>query len=86
MKNFFEPVIEKVIQLLNQQVARITGVGKSALLKVCRHFIGGYAEVLTYRLQRILLAGGFGDSPYLHQKVKAWCSTKGLSVLCAEHP
>jgi hypothetical protein len=34
-----------------------------------------------------VLIGGFGDSDYLHSRLKAWCAAnEDIQLLCPEHP
>ncbi|KAF1844825.1 actin-like ATPase domain-containing protein [Cucurbitaria berberidis CBS 394.84] len=37
-------------------------------------------------INRVVLVGGFGDSPYLNSRVREWCQQKGLVLTCPEHP
>lgn len=37
--------------------------------------------------QRIVLVGGFGESPYLNKVLKEWCLQHGeITLMCPEHP
>ncbi|KAG4415113.1 hypothetical protein IFR04_011750 [Cadophora malorum] len=38
-------------------------------------------------IDRIVLVGGFGESPYLNKVLKEWCSQHGgITLMCPEHP
>ncbi|KAF2163638.1 hypothetical protein M409DRAFT_25826 [Zasmidium cellare ATCC 36951] len=67
IKDVFDPTVEQVIGLVEQQRDMIRAQGK--------------------RLDRLVLVGGFGDSPYLYQRLKDWCQRNGgISAYCPEHP
>ncbi|OCK73988.1 actin-like ATPase domain-containing protein [Lepidopterella palustris CBS 459.81] len=69
MLGFFEPVIEKIIDLLDQQ------------MKLANRAAGSQS------INRIILVGGFGDSPHLNTKVREWCTVQGsVRLICPEHP
>ncbi|KAK8161374.1 hsp70-like protein [Phyllosticta citrichinensis] len=64
MKTFFDPVIDRVLELLESQVRKSKRRG---------------CEV-----GRVMLAGGFGDSPYLRYRLKTWCRSQKceIKLLC----
>ncbi|KAF2812375.1 actin-like ATPase domain-containing protein [Mytilinidion resinicola] len=69
MLSFFEPVVNKIISLLEQQ------------MRLANQAAGNCT------INRVILVGGFGDSPYLNTKVRAWCNSRGsVRLLCPEHP
>lgn len=69
MLGFFEPVVDKVISLLDKQMRLANKAGGSS------------------SINRVILVGGFGDSPYLNTVIRAWCSRQGdVRLLCPEHP
>ncbi|KAJ5708930.1 hypothetical protein N7493_010264 [Penicillium malachiteum] len=35
---------------------------------------------------KVVLAGGFGDSPYLNQMLRTWCEARGMSLMCPGDP
>jgi molecular chaperone DnaK (HSP70) len=38
-------------------------------------------------IDRVILVGGFGDSPYLNQVLRKWCQANGnIRLMCPEHP
>jgi len=38
-------------------------------------------------LKRIILIGGFGDSDYLHARLRNWCANNGkMQLLVPDHP
>ncbi|KAF3095664.1 hypothetical protein TWF569_003538 [Orbilia oligospora] len=63
MRSLFDPVIDKVIELIAEQVRQIAHVDKTASNR------------------QILLVGGFGQSPYLYNRVVAWAKPQGINVL-----
>ena len=41
----------------------------------------------AHRFKRIILVGGFGDSAYLNQILRQWCSWNGnINLMCPQHP
>ncbi|KUJ06536.1 actin-like ATPase domain-containing protein [Mollisia scopiformis] len=45
------------------------------------------ASKLNHDIDRIVLVGGFGDSPYLFEKLGAWCKTNGgIKLICPPAP
>jgi hypothetical protein len=61
MRTCFDPVVEKVMELID---AQITAVRR-----------GGNPVVKT-----IILVGGLGASPYLGDRVKAYCTQNGIRL------
>lgn len=43
--------------------------------------------MLTSTIQRIILVGGFAESPYLNKALAEWCQHNGkITLMCPEHP
>lgn len=43
-------------------------------------------QAKSFKLDRIILVGGFGESPYLNQRLSAWCKSNGnIRLLCPEN-
>lgn len=43
--------------------------------------------MLTWAIQRIILVGGFAESPYLNKALAKWCHNNGkITLMCPEHP
>ncbi|KAJ6259608.1 Heat shock protein [Drechslerella dactyloides] len=63
MRALFDPVVDKVIGLIAEQVKQIHLVDRSP---------GNL---------KILLVGGFGQSPYLYKRVLEWAKPQGIDVL-----
>jgi hypothetical protein len=40
------------------------------------------AKTKGHHIDQIFLVGGFGDSPYLNMKLKAWCAPKNIKLSC----
>jgi hypothetical protein len=40
------------------------------------------AKAKGSHIDQVFLVGGFGDSPYLNLKLKAWCSPKHIKLSC----
>ncbi|CAI7642652.1 unnamed protein product [Penicillium manginii] len=38
------------------------------------------------KIKKVVLAGGFGDSPYLNQTLGSWCEAREMTLICPEHP
>lgn len=92
MESFFQPVVDKIKQLLHDQLEQLRK--KSNVSIQVRLFL--LPEVIALLVQRadtilwcqtIILVGGFGDSPYLNNTLREWCRSQGrISLLCPEHP
>ncbi|KAK0103678.1 hypothetical protein ONS95_005688 [Cadophora gregata] len=68
MQGLFDPVIDQIVNLVEQQVKEAKENRKKAI-------------------DRIVLVGGFGESPYLNKVLKEWCQQHGkITLLCPEHP
>jgi hypothetical protein len=70
-----------VIRLVSEQVKAARK--ESNKIDVRRHWhAGGRANTL----QRIILVGGSGDSPYLNKRLKAWCQENGeIMLVCPNY-
>ncbi|PMD64400.1 actin-like ATPase domain-containing protein [Hyaloscypha bicolor E] len=45
------------------------------------------AKGMNHSVERIILVGGFGDSPYLFEKLDAWCKDNGnIKLICPPAP
>ncbi|KAK6541982.1 hypothetical protein TWF694_007755 [Orbilia ellipsospora] len=62
MRSFFDPSIDRVISLIQEQVRQINLVSAEGN-------------------KQILLVGGFGQSPYLYERVNDWARVHGIHVL-----
>ncbi|KAH8705851.1 hypothetical protein BGW36DRAFT_354243 [Talaromyces proteolyticus] len=68
MQTFFEPAVNKIKQILKQQVDAVRHKHSDNILK-------------------IILVGGFGDSPYLNNELALWAKSQGnIELLCPENP
>jgi hypothetical protein len=43
------------------------------------------AKQQGHPLNRIILVGGFGDSPFLNKILKSWCVERDIKLMCPEH-
>jgi tRNA A37 threonylcarbamoyltransferase TsaD len=65
MKSFFDPVVEKIVELVRSQVAQ--------------------AEHKRKNVDRIILAGGFGESQYLYETLETWAERHSISLILPAH-
>jgi hypothetical protein len=65
LQSLFDPVIAKIIDLVNQQVREVRKDGGNPITN-------------------LILVGGFGESPYLYDKLKRWSKDKQIAVRCPE--
>ncbi|RPA83095.1 hsp70-like protein [Ascobolus immersus RN42] len=65
IQNLFDPVISKIIDLVNQQVREVKKDAGNPITN-------------------LILVGGFGESPYLYDRLKKWSSDKQIAVRCPE--
>jgi hypothetical protein len=85
MHTFFKPVVNKILGLLEQQLADINKQAKSYKIDVsiCLE------PIVTPRSntdKTILLVGGFGDSRYLNERLRSWGQKRAIRVLCPKDP
>lgn len=83
LKTLFDPVVRQAIALVQQQVNDAAKTGHS--IDVCYVHIPSSCKANS--IQRMILVGGFGDSPYLFNKLQHWCKMNGnIHLVCPEHP
>lgn len=73
MKRCFDPVIDKITTLIDQQLKEV----KKARAPEIKVSSSDGSFNLTDRLQTLVLVGGFGDSQYLFKKIKVMCAKYG---------
>ncbi len=81
MKSFFDPCVDKVVELIQGQKQQVER--KRKRLKVNNSFC---ENVMTRQLiiQSVFLTGGFGESPYLQEELR--CSLEGLRNIAVRRP
>ena len=87
IQGLFDPVVTEIINLVRQQVKEARKK-KGAVIDVILHpSTPGTARLLTINIQRIILVGGFGESPYLNKALAKWCNANGgMKLMCPEQP
>jgi hypothetical protein len=76
MIGFFEPAIRGLTHLLDDQVAQLANKSRGAKIDV-RILIALLISEADDS-QRMILVGGFGDSPYLYSKLNDWRKKQGI--------
>ena len=87
IQGLFDPVVREISNLVRQQVKEVkrkTG----AAIDVIFPFVDLHNDqILTFTIQRIILVGGFAESPYLYKALAEWCKTNGnIKLMCPEYP
>ena len=87
MKQLFDPVVNKVVQLIRSQLDAERRETGSISIKV-RHGLDLPVTAYLMSLQTIMMVGGFGDSKYLNDVVRRWCTAQhpGIRVICPNYP
>ena len=87
IKGLFDPVVTEISNLVRQQVKEVRRK-KGAAIDVIFPFPDSYNnQILTFTIQRIILVGGFSESPYLNKALAEWCKVNGnIKLMCPEHP
>jgi tRNA A37 threonylcarbamoyltransferase TsaD len=84
MRAIFDPVVKEIIRLVEQQV-KDSKAKKNAVINASVSF--NYVEHELTSGKRIILVGGFGDSPYLNRELTNWCKDNGsIQLVCPDHP
>ncbi|KAI9675985.1 MAG: hypothetical protein M1822_008371 [Bathelium mastoideum] len=85
MLEFFNPVISKITALLSQQIEKARRAEATCNINVGALDVNRIIDVKI--IQRLILVGGFGDSPHLNNTLRKWCDRQEkLRLLCPEHP
>jgi hypothetical protein len=87
IQGLFDPVVTEISNLVRQQVQEVRRK-KGATIDVIFPFLDFHNDqILTFTIQRIILVGGFGESPYLNKALAVWCKVNGnIKLMRPEHP
>lgn len=87
IQGLFDPVVTEISNLVRQQVREVR-MKKDAAIDVIFPFLDFHNDqILTFTIQRIILVGGFGESPYLYKALAKWCKVNGnIKLMRPEHP
>lgn len=87
IQGLFDPVVTEISNLVRHQVQEVRRK-KGAAIDVINPFLDFHNDkVLTITIQRIILVGGFGESPYLYKALAEWCKVNGnIKLMRPEHP
>jgi hypothetical protein len=91
MQALFDPVISEITSLVSQQVKEAKAK-KNANIDVLSNpliskFIFREIMLISCFHQRIILVGGFAESPYLNNALEDWCWKNGdITLICPEYP
>lgn len=83
----FSPVVDHILELVAEQIQSVENEGQSidvshaARVECCILLLDTNAAI-----QRLVLIGGFGDSAYLFNRIKQWCTDFGIRVVCPKDP
>lgn len=89
MKFVFDPIVDRVIKLVQKQVNQAHRQRKAKIhvsFSMTLPYLGSRLHFLT-SMKRIVLVGGMGSSKYLYSRLLSWCaSIEKIELLCPEHP
>lgn len=87
IKGLFDPVVKEISNLVSQQVKEAR-MKKGAAIDVLFPFLDSpNNQMLTFTIQRIILVGGFSESPYLNKTLAEWCKVnRNIKLMRPEHP
>jgi tRNA A37 threonylcarbamoyltransferase TsaD len=87
IQGLFDPVVREISNLVRQQVKEVRSK-TDATIDVIFPFIDSHNDqVLTFTIQRIILVGGFAESPYLYKAIAEWCKINGnIKLMRPEYP
>src|SRR4051794_12317096 len=87
IQGLFDPVVTEISNLVGQQVKEVRRKNGAAI-DVMFPFLDFHDDwTLTFTIQRIILVGGFGESPYLYKTLAEWCRVNGnIKLMRPEHP
>lgn len=81
LKKMFENPVQQVLGLVKQQLASVQKDKKMPGVKV--RLSDSYCFQANI-FQTIVLCGGFGSSPFLFNRLEAFCNGKGIRVICPD--
>jgi tRNA A37 threonylcarbamoyltransferase TsaD len=87
MQGLFDPVVKEISNLVRQQIQEVRSKN-GAEIDVIFPFVDFHNDpILTFTTQRIILVGGFAESPYLYKALAEWCKVNGnIKLMRPEHP
>jgi hypothetical protein len=86
IQGLFDPVVTDISNLVREQVREVWRKG-AAIDVILPFFDFSGGQMLTLTIQRIILVGGFGESPYLYKTLAQWCKVNGnIKLMRPEHP
>lgn len=87
MKSFFQPAVDDIIGLVQEQIQQAERAGGTINVR-CMIICMTLRRSADRELQKVVLVGGFGDSQYLYTELKDACRTSSpqVDVLCPKHP
>ena len=84
MASFFDPCIDIVLEGLRKPTDNPSldvNVGLFRHQKQKRDF-----DLIDSKTQKVVLVGGFAESPYVHSRIEAWCRANNISVKKPDGP
>ncbi|KAH7411293.1 Hsp70 family protein-like protein [Cadophora sp. MPI-SDFR-AT-0126] len=78
---------EHVIKLSYTDLQKVFDPVIEEITKLVRQQIREAKDKKGAVIDRVILVGGFAESPYLHKTLTEWCRDNGgISLMCPEHP
>ena len=85
MQGLFDPVVKDILKLVSDQ-AELAKKTRGRTIDVSRsnnRLVRPKEDYVLTMTQRCILVGGFGDSDYLNEKLRKWCTRNGnIQLTC----
>ncbi|KAF7905182.1 uncharacterized protein EAF01_005703 [Botrytis porri] len=80
-------VEDRVIYLQHQDMQALFDPVITEITSLVNQQVNAARDTQNAKINRIILVGGFAESPYLNKKLKAWCKRNGnMTLICPLHP
>ena len=87
IQGLFDPVVREISNLVRQQVKEVNRKTGAAIDVIFPFVDFRNDQILTFTIQRIILVGGFAESPYLYKALAKWCKVNGnIKLMRPEYP
>ncbi|TGO11634.1 hypothetical protein BTUL_0105g00240 [Botrytis tulipae] len=78
---------DRLVLLSHQDMRALFDPVITEITRLVKQQVKTAKDTQNAKINRIILVGGFGESPYLNTKLKAWCKRNGnITLICPLHP
>ncbi|KAF7932504.1 uncharacterized protein EAE98_003803 [Botrytis deweyae] len=78
---------DRVVLLSHRDMQALFDPVITEITRLVKQQVNAAKDTQDAKINRIILVGGFGESPYLNKKLKAWCKRNGnINLMCPLHP